>query len=225
MTNEEQRRLRAQQLEAERRQSGARMEAERRDSGDQMEASRRATGTQNEAARRAIGTQNEASRRAIGTDNESARRAIGTQNESARRAIGTQMESDRQSSGQRMEDSRRAGGDRMIAERSVSTFSDDLSRLVDSDSPKYSLPELEARGGIASMKGIGVYDPKNAPQARGIASPLREPDFKKRVYWPGGTTSSDGLFTVPNIKRLVLVDANGAQVIVDFPNPNPPTAP
>ena len=95
----------------------------------------------------------------------------------------------------------------------------DLNKLIDPRRRRWLLKELEARGGVPSIKGKGVYDPRNAPSLGGIASPLQELDFTKREYWPGGTTSSDGLFTVPNIKRLVLTDANGAVVFVDFPNP------
>jgi hypothetical protein len=120
-----------------------------------------------------------------------------------------------------MESERRAGGQRMEAERrGGSSIKDDMNALADPATQSYSLPELEARGAVLSKKGVGVWDPGRVPTARGIAGPLFEMDFKKRQYWPGGTRSSDGLFNFPNLKRMVLTDTNGAEVVVDFPDPN-----
>jgi len=42
----------------------------------------------------------------------------------------------------------------------------------------------------------------------------------KREYWPGGLTSSDGLFIFPAIKTLNMTDANSAKVQFQLADPN-----
>ncbi len=54
----------------------------------------------------------------------------------------------------------------------------------------------------------------------GIASPLTEATASNRVYWPAGWKTTDGLFTFPAIRRVNMVDADGASVILDFAEPS-----
>lgn len=65
-----------------------------------------------------------------------------------------------------------------------------------------------APGGIQSKSGSG-----------GVASPLTEPNASLREYYPAGWTTTDGLFTFPAIKRLVMSDANDNSVVFDFAQP------
>lgn len=170
-----------------------------------------------EEKRRLIGQKNQADRRDGGQQMETDRRAVGARIEQDRTGSGARMESARRAGGQSLEDDRRSSGARMEAERNMKGY---FNALVDPPGRSFSLPELEARGAVLEKKGVGVWDPSRVPGARGIAGPLFEMDFKKRLYWPGGTRSSDGLFNFPNLKRMVLMDTNGAEVVVDFPDPN-----
>jgi hypothetical protein len=126
------------------------------------------------------------------------------------------LESERRSSGAQLEVQRRSTG-RQIA--------DDINRLVEPTRKSTALPVLEKRGTLEAKKGKGVYDPANVPKSGGgIASPLTETDFTKRVYWPGGELSSDGLFNFPTLKTLTMTDNDGAEVIINLAQPVTPTA-
>uniref|UniRef100_UPI001F2DB6FD hypothetical protein n=1 Tax=Pseudomonas tohonis TaxID=2725477 RepID=UPI001F2DB6FD len=59
----------------------------------------------------------------------------------------------------------------------------------------------------------------------GIASPLTEPSFAAREWWEEGWMFSDGLFSMPMPKKLVMRDANNAEVVFEYANPNPPVTP
>jgi len=168
----------------------------------------------------------EGDRQASGSALENSRRTAGTQVEATRRATGS-SDSTRQAAGQGLESSRRALGTSLEAERTGSgkQLTDDLNRLVDTKKKGSSLPALEKRGGVAAVTGVGVYNPKNAPStAGGIAGPLTEADYTQREYWEGALLSSDGLFSIPSIKKLVLTDANGASTIVNLAQPVQPAA-
>lgn len=151
---------------------------------------------------------------------ESERKASGTAIVSSRRATGQQINSERQATGAGMEAERRTIG-RQITE--------DLNRLVMTPTQPKKLAPLEKRGALEAKTGQSVYDPKNAPRpgGGGIASPLTEPDYSKREYWPAGILSSDGLFQSPAIKVLKLTDADGAEVVINLAQPvtPPPVTP
>jgi len=149
------------------------------------------------------------------------------------------LESDRQASGASAAASRQAGGAAMLAERkaigasisgdsaagSGSQIKDDINRLVSPKRQSSSLPVLESRGAVPATKGKGTYNPKNAPATGGgIASPLTEADYTKREYWVDGMQSSDGLFFIPSIKKLVLTDANGGEAVINLAKPVTPEA-
>jgi hypothetical protein len=108
---------------------------------------------------------------------------------------------------------------------SGSQIKEDINRLVSPKRQSSSLPVLESRGAVPATKGKGTFNPKNAPATGGgIASPLTETDFTKREYWSNGLLSSDGLFTIPSIKKLVLTDANGGQAVINLAQPITPEA-
>ncbi|MEQ7921137.1 hypothetical protein ABQX22_18210 [Xanthomonas sp. WHRI 1810A] len=135
-----------------------------------------------------------------------------------------------------LESDRRSGGGALVAERqsigasvsrdrggSGAQVSDDLNRLVTAKRQATTLPVLQARGAVPATKGKGTYNPKNVPTTSGgIASPLTETDFTKREYWSNGLLSSDGLFTIPSIKKLVLTDANGGEAVINLAQPITP---
>jgi len=128
------------------------------------------------------------------------------------------LESERKSAGVKLETDRRAIGNQITA---------DLNRLVNPTKKTKVLPVVAKRGAVPAKTGLGTYDAKNAPSVSGggIASPLSEADITKRVYWDNPSLSSDGLFSFPALKQLVLQDADGAPVIVNLAAPPPPATP
>jgi hypothetical protein len=140
------------------------------------------------------------SRRASGAANEAARRAIGTNNEAARRAIDARMQ----------------------AERRGESVADDLNRLVRTQPARKTLRPVQPVGAIPAASSRADYKPPAASTGGGIASPVTEPDFSVREYWPSGLVSSDGLFVLPAIKKVVAADANGAEVIFEYASPVTP---
>ena len=139
-------------------------------------------------------------RRAIGANNEAARRAIGTNNEAARRAIGQRIE----------------------AERRGTAVVEDINRLQQPAPVRRTLRTIQPLGALPPARGVGTYKPPPpAPTGGGIASPLTEPDYAAREWWPSGLASSDGLFVLPALKKVVLQDANSAEVIIEYAGPTP----
>ena len=64
--------------------------------------------------------------------------------------------------------------------------------------------------------------PKATSDTAGIASPLTEPNVTAREYHETQlVTSADGLFTLPvkPVKKLVMADANGSEVVLKFNDP------
>ena len=141
---------------------------------------------------------NEEKRRATGTNNEAARRAIGTNNEAARRKIGSDM----------------------IERRTGRAQVDDINALLNPPRERRTLKQLEPRGGVTGQVGTGNY---TAPPATGggIASPLVEPDAGNREYYPTVLLpTTDGLAwaRLRSVRRYVMEDANGDEVIQEFAN-------
>lgn len=53
----------------------------------------------------------------------------------------------------------------------------------------------------------------------GIASPLTETAFADREFFATAWKSSDGLFSLPAIKKIKMTDAAGREVIFNFKSP------
>ncbi|MOA34106.1 hypothetical protein D3C78_1554550 [compost metagenome] len=86
-----------------------------------------------------------------------------------------------------------------------------------------TLPELPAKGALGVQVGVGAWRGGGAATGGGgIASPLTEADASTREYWPDGLRSSDGLFVLPAIKTLNLIDVSGAPVQIRLANPAGP---
>lgn len=118
------------------------------------------------------------------------------------------LESDRKASGARLEQNRLAIGKRL---------SDDLNRVVNPKKAAEPLKVLEKRGSKPAETGTGPYKGTAPPTSSGgIASPLTE---QAREYFPTGVRSSDGLFQIPAIKIIQLLDADGAQVVINLKMP------
>jgi hypothetical protein len=135
--------------------------------------------------------------------------------EQQRRAAGTAMTA------------RRGTGDQMAARRNGRKAVEDINSLVSLPSQRKSLTALDPRGRLEAKQGRGDYvEPITA--GAGIASPLTEAAYADREYWAEKTiTSSDGLlsFRIKPIKKIIQADANDAEVVQLFADPNPVPAP
>lgn len=132
-----------------------------------------------------------------------------------RQAIAQGVANSRQATGAA---ERQAIGQGMIEERTGKQVAEDINRLVTPARQRRSLPAVPAVGAVPASKGRGEYKPPAATTG-GIASPITEPDFTAREFWPAGLQSSDGLFFLPAVKKVVAQDANGAEVIFEYAEP------
>lgn len=72
-------------------------------------------------------------------------------------------------------------------------------------------PAIPARTGSSGpISGAGVG---------GIASPLTEEDFAAREFHAAGWMSTDGLFKLPAIKKVVMKDAVGSEIVFVYAAP------
>lgn len=130
-----------------------------------------------------------------------------------RQAIAAGMSASRAATGQA---SRNAAGQAMIEQRTGKAVAADINRLTRPQRSRKTLSPVPPVGALPASRGRGVYKPPAATGTGGIASPLTEPDYSAREWWPNGHLSSDGLFVLPAAKRVVMTDANGAEVIFDY---------
>ena len=135
-----------------------------------------------------------------------------------RRAIRAGITASRQGTG---EAERKATGKRLEAERRGTAVVEDLNRLVQQPAPRRTLRPVAPVGALAPATGRGNYTPPPAPTGGGIASPLEETDVTLRTYWPNGYVSSDGLFTLPAPRKIMMIDADGAEVEFNYADPVP----
>ena len=97
----------------------------------------------------------------------------------------------------------------------------DLIKVVDAGRlPDKSLGPRAAAIAIPSSAGAAKpARPSAAAGAAGIASPLTEPDYTTRTWHTAReVTTTDGIFTfvIEDIASLDMVDANGADVVLQF---------
>lgn len=109
----------------------------------------------------------------------------------------------------------------------TSTLRRDLNSLETQRRQVQALNTLERKGARPSTKGRGTWDPARATTGTGggIASPLSELGFTTREFWSAGLKSTDGLLVLPAIKALHLVDADGAEVVINLADPAVPEEP
>lgn len=84
-----------------------------------------------------------------------------------------------------------------------------------------TLKAVESRGVLRGSRASVLYTPKGV-QGGGIASPLTETDYTVREFHPARTFyTADGYFAweVKAPKKIVMADANGAEVIQQFAVP------
>ncbi len=109
------------------------------------------------------------------------------------------------------------------AQRLSEGLTRDLSAIIQPERDQPTLSREEPRGGIPSSRGYSQhnYQPGSSTGTGGIAGPLTEEDFSAREYYDP-MLSSDGLFAIPQIKKMVLKDADGLEVVVELADPAAP---
>lgn len=99
----------------------------------------------------------------------------------------------------------------------------DLKALTGTGSTPKKLKTLEPKGASPARRGRADYEEKSSVATGGIASPLQELDYSTREYHTTEMTikSTDGLLSwkVKPIRRLVMQDANNAEVVMIYAAP------
>lgn len=123
-------------------------------------------------------------------------------------------------------DERRAIGRRIETERRGEAVVEDLNRLINPTRQRRSLRPVATVGASPAARGRGNYTPPPATGG-GIASPLTE---KTKVVgdrlvpddelWSDGYLTTDALLVLPAWKTKRFTDANGAEVVFEYANPN-----
>ena len=141
-------------------------------------------------------------RRSSGLRMEQARRQLGFDNEANRRAVGRRMETERR-------------GEEVV---------EDINRLTPPTAPRRTLSSVPAVGGIAPQRGRADYNPpRSLGGSGGIASPLVEQADTRTYHDPVVIPSTDGMAWIlwRGVKRVTMLDANGATVEMEYMNVTP----
>lgn len=96
-----------------------------------------------------------------------------------------------------------------------------INQLVDIKRPDSRLEPVPRAAPIAKQRGMASI-PAPVVQSGGgggIAGPLVETDVALRQYHETGLVSSDGLFFLPAIKRVVMEDADNQTVAFEYAAP------
>lgn len=98
-------------------------------------------------------------------------------------------------------------------------LSDALRKLMESQ-PTQGQPEpMPVRGGVSSSKSAAPLGGGGKSASGGIASPLVELSSSTREYYSTGWKTTDGLFSFPALKKVVMTDANDNTVVFEFAAP------
>ena len=81
------------------------------------------------------------------------------------------------------------------------------------------LPDPPARGAKPAQASAAKNAGKPGGSSAGIASPLTETSFAAREFHATAWKTSDGLFTLPAIKKLTFTDADGNAVVINLAAP------
>jgi hypothetical protein len=147
-------------------------------------------------------------RQAIAAGISSSRAATGG---AERRATGSRIEAERRGIGQRIEAERR--GEAVVA---------DINRLINPTKQRRTLRTVQPVGAVPATRGRGNYTPPPATGGGGIASPLTEQSYAAREFHDSYFLfSADGVFVweMQPVSKIVMTDANGAQVEQIFASP------
>lgn len=84
------------------------------------------------------------------------------------------------------------------------------------------LKPLEPRGALAGKRATAEFKAPATGTGGGIASPVTETSFASREFWPDRfLQTSDGVFVIQlqPPKKIVMADANSAEVVLQFASP------
>ena len=96
----------------------------------------------------------------------------------------------------------------------------DIGRLVGKQRARKTLRAIDPRGALAARRGLVPWiDSRPTGNGVGVAWPLTEEDYGQREYYPEGQLSSDGIFVIPAVKKIVFTDADGNSGSVHLAEP------
>lgn len=102
---------------------------------------------------------------------------------------------------------------------STKDLAETLRKIMVGKAGNSPLDPMAERGGVKPSKSSAALGGGGKASGGGIASPLTETDAATREYWPGGWTTTDGLFSFPALKVIQMTDANGEDVELRFDEP------
>ena len=128
-----------------------------------------------------------------------------------RRAIAEGMRASRQATG---EAERRATGEAMVRRRTGRDDVDDINAVVRQPRQRTALPAVAPRGSVPTQVGRGEYQAAGGGGG-GVASPLTV----QTINYAAApqlveTIDGSGLFRVRTITSMVMVDAEGREIVV-----------
>lgn len=140
----------------------------------------------------------------------------------ARRANGARIEGERRAIGTRIERERRAIGKRIERERRGAAVQEEINSLIRPVSARPSLRPVDPVGALPALRGRADYKaPPAATTGGGIVGPLVEVAAEAREHYPEQLLpTTDGMVWIrwKSIKKVVMVDANSAEVSMEFKN-------
>lgn len=83
-----------------------------------------------------------------------------------------------------------------------------VANVVPAPQPRGAAPKAKSAARLPGSSGGG-----------GAGSDLAEQSYAAREFWPNAYTSTDGLFLLPAVKKLVMTDVNNQTVNITFAAP------
>lgn len=95
-----------------------------------------------------------------------------------------------------------------------------LNQLIDPQPAARTLPAMRPADPIPAKTGLGVTKGAAAAGGGGIASPLTETAYADRtVFADKFVPSTDGVLTIQCLQSIRFLDANNAEVVLQFQAP------
>lgn len=93
-----------------------------------------------------------------------------------------------------------------------------LRQMMEQSSETNVVKSPAARGAAPPVKSAAIMQPSSSGSGS-LASPLTEQSFAAREYYPTGWTTTDGLFTMPAIKKVIFADPTSKLLELVFKAP------
>lgn len=109
-----------------------------------------------------------------------------------------------------LSEQRRAIGADMVRQRTGQSTVDSLNRLTTKQRERKALRTLDPLGAVDARRGSADWvQGRPNSTGTGVAWPLTEQDYSQREYHENALMTSDGIFFIPAVAKIVLTDADG----------------